>query len=92
MHSLLQSSNHPQSANVSKDQLTSWAINKISMFRAKALRLELAVETNSRRRAFARNVEVLFIAWVVSRSIDTFASCDNVVRNRLGQACYTADS
>ena len=46
----------------------------------------------SRRRAFARNVKVLFIAWVVSRSFDTFASCDNVVRNGLGQACYTAGS
>ena len=29
------------SANVLKDRLTTWAINKISTFRAKALRLEL---------------------------------------------------
>ena len=30
--------------------------------------------TNSRRRAFAQNVEILFIALVVSRSFDTFAA------------------
>ena len=32
------------------------------------------INTNlRRRRAFARNVEILFIALVVSRSFDTFA-------------------
>ena len=32
--------------------------------------------TNSRRWAFARNVEILFIALVVRRSFDTFAVVD----------------
>ena len=56
-----------KAANVSKDRLTTQEINKNSMFRSKALRLELELllrelesTTNSRRRAFARNDEFLF--------------------------------
>ena len=55
-----------QDANVSKDRLTTQAVNKTSTFRAKALRLELASSADSRRRAFARNIEILFIAQLVS--------------------------
>ena len=44
-------------------------IKEKSTFRAKALRRELIVNTNSRRRAFARNVDFSFI---VSGSERTF--------------------
>ena len=44
-------------------------IKQKSTFRAKALRRELAVTANSRRRAFARNVDFCFI---VSGSERTF--------------------
>ena len=57
------------SIHLSKDCLTTKAINKISTFRAEALRLEIS----NFRMAFARNVEILFIALVVRRSFDTFA-------------------
>ena len=44
-------------------------IKEKSTFRAKALRRELVVTTNSRRKAFARNVDFSFI---VSGSESTF--------------------
>ena len=49
-------------------------MNKISTFGAKALCLELVESINSRQRAFVRIIEILFIAQVVSRSLDTFAA------------------
>ena len=56
-----------KAANLSKNWLTTQEINKNSMFRSKALGLELELllrelelTTNSRRRAFARNDEFLF--------------------------------
>ena len=58
-----------------------------STFRAKALRRELVVATNSRRRAFARNVDFSFIVSGSERtftfrvSLNTLPTLATLVRN-----------